>query len=969
MYRQKKKLKPQELPNLKPLFKQILSDRESVSFLPEKFETDSEVLKGIKGYYNHLQKFDLFGSQINILDKLQKLFSSLDSLDKGTFDNNTIYVAGGQQLKQLSARLLGDKYVINNALEKYYEEVLEPIKGKKPTQAYARKKEKWLKAKYYSVAIITAALPNNNVKWGNVLGGLPERIKKRWDNVKNINGKIKKKEKAEIKGFLDLLLDLLRFVKPFYFKYYEDAKNEAFYSCFEPLYHELAQIVPLYNKVRNHLTRKPYSTKKFKLNFNSSTLLNGWDENKEKDNKGVLLEKDGCYYLAIMNKEDNKIFSDLGEIKPSEEVVCYNKVRYKLLPGPNKMLPKVFFSKKGIESFAPRKNILELYTEGEYKSGESFDLNKCHELIDYFKKAIKEHPDWKHFNFEFSDTNTYKDINGFYSEIAQQGYKLDFKKVAVADIDRLVREGKLYLFKIYSKDFSPHSKGRPNLHTLYWRAVFDEENLADVVYKLNGKAEVFYRKKSLQYRKEVWENGHHHNQLKGKFKYPIIKDRRYAVDKFMFHVPITINFKASGPNNINSQVASFLQGNKDVNIIGIDRGERHLLYLTLIDRQGKIKKQYSLNEIVSRYEKKEFRTDYHKLLSAKEKQRDKARKSWDTIESIKELKEGYLAQVVHTITRMMVEHNAIVVLEDLNFGFKRGRYKVERQVYQKFERRLIEKLNFLVFKEENIEKPAGVLNGLQLANKFEGFEKIGKQSGFLFYVPASYTSKIDPLTGFVNFLRPQYKSVEKSKDFFKCFDSIKYNSAKDWFEFSFFYTKFPGKAVGVKTRWTVCTTNYPRYHWNRRLNSGKGGQEHIMVTPRLKALFEDHSISYTTGQDLKDVIKQQKSPEFFKKLMFLLGVTLQLRYNNGLKGEKEQDYILSPVADAHGRFFNSLCAFKDPLPIDADANGAYHVALKGLLLLKKLDKAKDLSKFKITVSLQEWLTFVQGKCATVIPGK
>jgi CRISPR-associated protein Cpf1 len=28
---------------------------------------------------------------------------------------------------------------------------------------------------------------------------------------------------------------------------------------------------------------------------------------------------------------------------------------------------------------------------------------------------------------------------------------------------------------------------------------------------------------------------------------------------------------------------------------------------------------------------------------------------------------------------MMVEHNAIVVMEDLNFGFKRGRFKVEKQ--------------------------------------------------------------------------------------------------------------------------------------------------------------------------------------------------------------------------------------------------------------------------------------------------
>ena len=51
----------------------------------------------------------------------------------------------------------------------------------------------------------------------------------------------------------------------------------------------------------------------------------------------------------------------------------------------------------------------------------------------------------------------------------------------------------------------------------------------------------------------------------------------------------------------------------------------------------------------------------------------KARQSWQTIETIKELKEGYLSQVIHKITQLMVKYHAIVVLEDLNMGFMRGR--------------------------------------------------------------------------------------------------------------------------------------------------------------------------------------------------------------------------------------------------------------------------------------------------------
>ena len=140
----------------------------------------------------------------------------------------------------------------------------------------------------------------------------------------------------------------------------------------------------------------------------------------------------------------------------------------------------------------------------------------------------------------------------------------------------------------------------------------------------------------------------------------------------------------------------YIQKCDDLHIIGIDRGERHLLYLTVIDMKGQIKEQYSLNEIVNTYKGNEYRTNYHELLSKREDERMKARQSWQTIENIKELKEGYLSQVIHKISELMVKYNAIVVLEDLNMGFMRGRQKVEASVYQKFEKMLIKDANTIV---------------------------------------------------------------------------------------------------------------------------------------------------------------------------------------------------------------------------------------------------------------------------------
>ena len=89
----------------------------------------------------------------------------------------------------------------------------------------------------------------------------------------------------------------------------------------------------------------------------------------------------------------------------------------------------------------------------------------------------------------------------------------------------------------------------------------------------------------------------------------------------------------------------------------------------------------------------------------REKTREYARKNWKSIGNIKELKEGYISGVVHEIAMLMVEYNAIIAMEDLNYGFKRGRFKVERQVYQKFESMLINKLNYFASKGKSVDEP------------------------------------------------------------------------------------------------------------------------------------------------------------------------------------------------------------------------------------------------------------------------
>ncbi|QCX53979.1 type V CRISPR-associated protein Cpf1 [Elizabethkingia sp. JS20170427COW] len=539
----------------------------------------------------------------------------------------------------------------------------------------------------------------------------------------------------------------------------------------------------------------------FKINWKQGFVKEGL--NKEEANTAILLKKDDLFYLGIMDKNHNKIFRNIPKIKSEK---TFSKINYKLLPGASKMLPKVFFSAKSIGYYEPNKEIINIRNHSSHTKGgkpqdgfEKIDFNvqDCRKMIDFFKSSIEKHPEWKNFGFQFSDTQSYNTIDEFYKEIEAQGYNISYSDIPESYINQLVDEGKLYLFQIYNKDFSPYSKGTPNMHTLYWKALFTEENLSNVIYKLNGQAEIFYREKSIddeniivhKAKEAIGNKNPNAIKKQSTFEYDLVKDKRYTVDKFQFHVPISLNFKANGSNFINQEVLSFLKNNPDVNIIGIDRGERHLIYLSLINQKGEILSQESFNTIKDEHH--EIETPYHQLLSIKEKERDEARKNWGTIENIKELKEGYLSQVVHKIAKMMVDHNTIILLEDLNFGFKRGRFKVEKQVYQKLEKMLIDKLNYLVFKDKkNPFEPGGLYNALQLTNKFTSFKDLGKQSGFLFYVPAWNTSKIDPTTGFVNLFNTKYESIEKAKKFFNNFQSILFNKKENHFEFTFNYNDF-----------------------------------------------------------------------------------------------------------------------------------------------------------------------------------
>ncbi len=945
-----------KLPRFKSLYKQILSDKTTSSFIIEKFEDSKSVYTAIKDFYD--SKKDAFLNMSTVL------------CDLNSYNTEKIYIKNDTTLTRLSKNVFNDWSLIRNCIYDEYD-----ILQKKPKfdEKYIKTRESNIeKIESYSLSDIISYANSKyidettenkgNQKITTYFKNTYEELIKlldiyyediNFDNTDKINLKSNEDEVQKIKMFLDTSKALYDLCATFKGSGKEASKDLSFYDTLDAIFVKLDELIPLYNKIRNFVTQKPYSVDKIKLNFSNPTFLNGFDINKETANTSIILKDEKNYYLAIMDKKHNKSFV---KYPYSDDEQYFEKMNYKLFPDPKKMLPKVCLSKKGLETYCPSQEIIENYKNETHKKGNTFNLEDCHNLIDYFKDCLYKNKDYSVFKFKFSPTKEYADTSYFYKEVKDQGYNVNFSKVSKTYIDTLVKEGKLYLFKLYNKDFSEHSKGTPNLHTMYFKALFDEANLKNVVYALNGGAEMFYRPKSLKPSKPTHpknqpiDKKNSSSNEKSLFTYDLWKDKRFTEDQFFLHLPITLNFKSEGITKLNDRVLEKLKEKGSSYIIGIDRGERHLLYISLINPNGEIEKQFSLNSIVNEYNGQKCKpVNYHDKLKTIEDRRTQERKNWNSIENIKELKEGYISQVVHIICKLVDEYDAIIVMEDLNSGFKRSRVNVEKSVYQKFEKMLIDKLNYYVNKSKSPDELGGLYSAYQLTNKFESFSKMTRQNGIIFFIPPWNTSKIDPKTGFVDLLHPKYESIEKTKALIDNMDDIKFNNSM--FEFYIDYNKFKGGNTSYKNKWIVCT-NGERISTTKNKENGKWESKSLDITEEFIKLFKKNNIDYS--KNLKKQILEQTTKEFFKSFIYYLKLTLQMR--NSISNSTV-DYLISPVKANDGEFFDSRNN-NISLPIDADANGAYHIAKKGMWIVDKL-KDVDVKELKISITNKEWLEYIQ----------
>jgi CRISPR-associated protein Cpf1 len=481
----------------------------------------------------------------------------------------------------------------------------------------------------------------------------------------------------------------------------------------------------------------------------------------------------------------------------------------------------------------------------------------------------------------------------------------------------------------------------------------------------------------------------------------VINHKRYAEDKILFHCPITLNRARNCSDfKFKQKVNNFLANNSEINIIGVDRGEKHLAYYSVINQKNEILEIGSLNKING--------VNYADKLDVKAREREGARIGWQKVEEIKDLRKGYISQVVKKIADLAIKHNAIIVFEDLNMRFKQIRGGIEKSVYQQLEKALIEKLNFLVEKgAKDAEKAGNLLKAYQLTAPFENFKDMGKQTGILFYTQAEYTSTTDPVSGFrKNIYISNSASIEKIKNEMKKFDEISWDEKLQSYYFKYDAREFNKNGKGESRDWIIYAKT-PRIR--REKENGYWNYNYVNPNDMMESLLKsfDFDLKSNIKKQIEDKEKKNELGErefdgrrrnFYKSLVYILNLILQVRNSFSEKdsdgNEKNYiDFIASPVApffsteaiDKNEKIlstanfnvfeekFLSGSADKEKIKkeFNGDANGALNIARKGIIILnrisewqrenEKLKEQNQKEKFfpDLFISYSDWDKFVQ----------
>ena len=173
------------------------------------------------------------------------------------------------------------------------------------------------------------------------------------------------------------------------------------------------------------------------------------------------------------------------------------------------------------------------------------------------------------------------------------------------------------------------------------------------------------------------------------------------------------------------------------------------------------------------------------------------------------------------------------------------------------------------------------------------------------------------------------------------------------------------KETGSRSKWTICSygeriiTYKKDNRWNYKI---------VDITERIREHLQDNNINLASS-NLIEQICDIEDTKFFKDFIGDIKLVLQIRNSipdsavcDSISASK-RDYMLSPVKNMNEDFFDTSKYDKNSeelnwFPQDADANGAYNIARKGLIIMQKIRESGE-NKVGLAITNKEWLDYAQ----------
>lgn len=585
----------------------------------------------------------------------------------------------------------------------------------------------------------------------------------------------------------------------------------------------------------------------------------------------LLKDKEGKLYLMLLaaskyesDAEPRRRSKSVGKLKldTSGNGETYMGLAYSKHGDPSKFFPKNAFLKSVTEYFSSGNQHdyifydSPVFSDGFTVSREVYDTYKaktytkeslkkgvteeerraaCAIMIEFYQRFTAAYKPLSKYNYSFRAPEEYEDIGTFFDECAPCQMRMEWLPVSKAQVDKLVEDGKVYLFMLHTKElYLPKDKIGTN--SMAVRTIFSDKNIQNMELKLNSRPLFEFRPKRNDEPRVVHKKGSiliGRNTLDGKripnsiyhelishyrsggktelsgtakaykdsgklnlktCEQDIIKDAKFYRDMFYMNITYTKNANVSDESYYLSRMVREEIREEKKSTLVISRGYNDMLSYSLYDAEGNLTMSDSLNTLNGINYKK-------RLTDIKNFRREEQAEAWNYGVTIANYQTNYVRAVAGTIANLAVKNNAVVVLESIS-EFSNSHFPIiNDKVYQTIDSAIEKKLNDYYDPVTPYGDAGSISNPYQMAN-ISTIQDRKSQNGRIFRINMAYTS-VCPFTGFANFLNLSDRSTEAMKAFFGMFDELRYDDKYVYYGFDYKNMKTKVQILPDRTKWTV----------------------------------------------------------------------------------------------------------------------------------------------------------------------